>query len=167
MFEVRRLASLAQDIPAENIVTVSMVSAVEETVLGGAQVLVPDWNAVEALKGQVFFDGRLRSEGAFVEVQNGTGAPGLASSVATYFSEQGIPETDVAVSDATDGAYHDETVIFDLAGKRYTARMLAAWLGLPESRVWEMDEEDESTPVPASSADIVVVLGADARVPES
>jgi hypothetical protein len=167
VFEVRRLASLAQDISQENIVTVSMASAVQETMIGGAQVLLPDWDAVEGLKRQLFFNGRLRSEGAFVEVQNGTGAPGLADSVARYFSEQGIPGTDVAVTDATDGVYHEETLIFDLAGKRDTARMLAEWLGLPESRVREVDGDQESTPVPTSTADILVVLGADARVPES
>ncbi len=166
VFEVRKLASLAQDIPLEDIVTVSMASAVEETVLGGAQVLLPDWDAVEELKRQVFFDGRLRSEGAVVEVQNGTGAPGLASSVASYFSEQGIPETDVAVTDATDGVYHEETIIFDLAGKEYTAKRLAEWLNLPESRVREVDGDQGLTPVPTSTADIVVVLGADAQVPE-
>ncbi len=167
VFEVRRLASLAQDISQENIVTVSMASAVQETMIGGAEVLLPDWDAVEGLKRQLFFNGLLRLEGAFVEVQNGTGAPGLADSVAKYFSEQGIPGTDVAVTDATDGVYHEETLIFDLAGKRDTARMLAEWLGLPESRVREVDGDQESTPVSTSTADIVVVLGADARVPES
>lgn len=166
VFKVPGLALLAKDIPLENITTVSLSSAVQDAVIGDAQVLVADWDEVEALKRQIFFDGRLRSEGAFVEVQNGTSAPGLATSVVNYLAERGLPETDVTISDASDGLYHQETLIYDLAGKEYTATKLAEWLGLPNSRIQEV-ETDMSTPVSTSSADIVVVLGADTQVPES
>ena len=166
VFKVPGLALLARDIPPENITTVSLASAVQETVLGDAQVLVADWDEVEALKRQIFFDGRLRSEAAFVEVQNGTGAPGLATSIADYLASRGLPQTYVTVSDASDGLYHQETLIYDLAGKEYTSNKLAEWLGLPSNRVREVGA-DESTSVPTSPADIVVVLGADAQVPES
>jgi len=166
VFKVPGLALLAKDIPPENITTISLASAVQDAVIGGAQVLVADWDEVEALKRQIFFDGRLRSEGAFVEVQNGTGAPGLATSVVNYLAGRGLPQTDIAVGDASDGLYHQETLIYDLAGKDYTAKKLAEWLGLPSNRIREV-ETDEPTPVPTSSADIVVVLGADAQIPES
>lgn len=166
VFKVPGLALLARDIPPENITTISLASAVQEAVVGDAQVLVADWDAVGALKRQIFFDGRLRSEGAFVEVQNGTGVPGLATSVVDYLADCGLPQTDVTVSDASDGLYHQETLIYDLAGKKYTAGKLAEWLGLPSNHIQEVGA-DESTPVPTSSADIVVVLGADAQVPES
>jgi len=166
VFKVPGLALLARDIPPENITTISLASAVQDAVVGGAQVLVADWDKVEALKREVFFDGRLRSEGAFVEVQNGTGAPGLATSVVNYLASRGLPQTDVTTTDASDGLYHQETLIYDLAGKKYTASKLAEWLGLPNSRVREVGT-DESTPAPTSSADIIVVLGADAQVPES
>jgi LCP family protein required for cell wall assembly len=166
VFKVPGLALLAKDIPPENITTISLASAVQVAVVGDAQVLVADWDKVEALKREVFFDGRLRSEGAFVEVQNGTGAPGLATSVVYYLGSRGLPQTDVTTSDASDGLYHQETLIYDLAGKEYTASKLAEWLGLPNNRVREVGT-DESTPVPTSSADIVVVLGADTQIPES
>ncbi len=166
VFKVPGLALLTKDIPPENITTISLASAVQDTVIGGAQVLVADWDEVEALKRQVFFDGRLRSEGAFVEVQNGTGAPGLATSVVNYLAGRGLPQTDIAVGDASDGLYHQETLIYDLAGKDYTAKKLAEWLGLPNNRIREV-EADEPTPVPTSAADIIVVLGADAQIPES
>jgi LCP family protein required for cell wall assembly len=166
VFKVPGLALLARDIPPENITTISLASAVQDAVIGDAQVLVADWDQVEALKRQIFFDGRLRSEGAFVEVQNGTGAPGLATSVVNYLASRGFPQTDVTVSDASDGLYHQETLIYDLAGKQYTASKLAEWLDLPNNRIREVGT-GQSTPIPTSSADIVVVLGADAQIPES
>jgi LCP family protein required for cell wall assembly len=166
VFKVPGLALLAKDIPPENITTISLASAVQDAVIGDAQVLVADWDAVEALKREVFFDGHLKSEKAFVEVQNGTGAPGLATSVVNYLAGRGLPQTDIAISDANDGLYHEETLIYDLAGKEYTAKKLAEWLGLPDKSIQEVGA-DEFTPVPTSSADIVVVLGADAQVPES
>jgi LCP family protein required for cell wall assembly len=166
VFKVPGLALLVRDIPPENITTISLASAVQDAVIGDAQVLVADWDQVEALKRQIFFDGRLRSEGAFVEIQNGTGAPGLATGVVDYLASRGLPETDVTISDASDDLYHQETLIYDLAGKKYTAEKLAEWLGLPDSQIQEV-ATDELTPVATSSADIVVVLGADAQIPES
>jgi len=100
-----------------------------------------------------------------VELQNGTDVPGLATSVVNYLADRGLPQTDVTISDASDGLYHHETLIYDLAGKEYTAEKLAEWLSLPNTCIREVGT-DESTPVPTSSADIVVVLGADAQVPE-
>ncbi|GAG43264.1 unnamed protein product, partial [marine sediment metagenome] len=93
-------------------------------------------------------------------------APGLATSVVNYLAGRGLPQTDIAVGDASDGLYHQETLIYDLAGKDYTAKKLAEWLGLPNNRIREV-ETDEPTPVPTSAADIIVVLGADAQIPES
>ena len=166
VFKVPGLALLAKEIPPENITTISLASAVQDAMIGGAEVLVADWDKVEVLKRQIFFDGRLRSEGAFVEVQNGTGAPGLATSVMNYLADRGLPQTDIAIGDASDGLYHQETLIYDLAGKKYTAEKLAEWLGLPNGRIREVATE-ESTSIPTSPADIVVVLGADAQIPES
>ena len=166
VFKVPGLALLAKEIPPENITTISLASAVQDAMIGGAEVLVADWDKVEVLKRQIFFDGRLRSEGAFVEVQNGTGAPGLATSVMNYLADRGLPQTDIAIGDASDGLYYQETLIYDLAGKKYTAEKLAEWLGLPNNRIREVATE-ESTSIPTSPADIVVVLGADAQIPES
>ncbi|MGQ9572836.1 MAG: LCP family protein [Dehalococcoidia bacterium] len=166
VFKVPGLALLARDIPPENITTISLASAVQDTFVGDAQVLVADWDKVEALKREIFFDGRLRAEGAFVELQNGTGAPGLATSARDYLATRGLPATDVAISDASDGLYHQETLIYDLAEKKYTTRKLAEWLGLPTNCIREV-RAGESSPTPTSAADIVVVLGADLQIPES
>jgi LCP family protein required for cell wall assembly len=166
-FKVPGLALLAQDIPPENITTISLASAVEEGYAGDAAVLFPIWDQIEVLKAQLFFDGRLRSEAAFVEVQNGTQTPGLATGVMDYLAKQGFPEADLAVGDDTDGLYHEQTLIYDLAGKPYTAKKLAAWLGLPSNRVQEVRGDKTPSPIPTSAADIVVVLGADASIPQS
>jgi LCP family protein required for cell wall assembly len=166
-FKVPGLALLAQDIPPENIINISLASAVQGGYAGDAAVLFPIWDQIEVLKAQLFFDGELRSEAAFVEVQNGTQTPGLATSVIDYLTKQGFPETDLTIANATDGVDHQQTLIYDLAGKPYTAKKLATWLGLPTSRVQEVRGDTTSVPVPESAADIVVVLGTDARVPES
>jgi LCP family protein required for cell wall assembly len=166
-FKVPGLALLAQDIPPESITNISLASAVQEGYAGDAAVLFPIWDQVEVLKAQLFFDGQLRSEAAFVEVQNGTQTPGLATSVMDYLTKQGFPETDLTIGNATDGLDHQQTLIYDLAGKPYTANKLAAWLGLPASSVEEVRADTTPVPVPTSAADIVVVLGADARIPES
>jgi LCP family protein required for cell wall assembly len=166
VFNVPGLALLAKQIPPENITTVSLASAVQDATIGDAQVLVADWDKVEVLKRQIFFDGRLRSEAAYVELQNGTGTPGLATDIMGYLTDQGLFAGDITVSDASDGLYHEETVIYDLAGKEYTAKKLAEWLDLPTSRVREV-ATGELTPVSTSPADIVVVLGVDAQIPES
>ena len=166
-FKVPGLALLAQDIPPENIVNISLASAVQGGFAGDAAVLFPIWDQIEVLKAQLFFDGELRSEAAFVEVQNGTQTPGLATSVMDYLTKQGFPETDLTIANTTDGVDHQQTLIYDLAGKPYTAKKLATWLGLPTSRVQEVRADTVSVPVPESAADIVVVLGNDARVPES
>lgn len=166
-FKVPGLALLAQDIPPENIINISLASAVQEGWAGDAAVLFPNWDQIEVLKAQLFFDGQLRSEAAFVEVQNGTHTPGLADSVVKYLTKQGFPEADLTIGNATDGLDHQQTVIYDLTGKPYTAKKLATWLGLPVSRVQEVRADTASVPVPTSAADIVVVLGADARTPEN
>jgi len=167
-FKVPGLALLARDIPPENITNISLASAVESGYYGDAAVLFPIWEQIDVLKAQLFFDGQLRSEAAFVEVQNGTQTPGLATSVMDYLTKQGFPEADVVVANSTDEVDHQQTLIYDLAGKTYTAKKLAAWLGLPSSRVREVRAEDVTlTPPAESAADIVVVLGADTRIPES
>ena len=167
-FKVPGLALLAQDIPPESITNISLAPAVTGGWYGDASVLFPNWDQIEVLKAQLFFDGQLRSEAAFVEVQNGTQTSGLATDITDYLTKQGFPEADLFVANASDGLDHPETLIYDLAGKTYTAKRLATWLGLPSSRVREVRAEDMiSAAVPESAADIVVVLGADAKIPES
>jgi len=166
-FKVPGLALLAQDIPPENITTISLASAVEEGYAGDAAVLFPIWDQIEVLKAQLFFDGQLRSEAAFVEVQDGTQTTGLATGVIDYLAKQGFPETDLTIGDDTDGLYHEQTLIYDLAGKPYTAKKIATWLGLPSSRVQEVQGTTTPSPISTTAADIVVVLGADVSIPQS
>jgi LCP family protein required for cell wall assembly len=166
-FKVPGLALLAQDIPPESITNISLASAVQEGWAGDAAVLFPNWDQIEVLKAQLFFDGQLRSEAAFVEVQNGTQTPGLATSVMDYLTKQGFPEADLTIGNTTDGLDHQQTLIYDLGGKPYTAKKLAAWLGVPASRVEEVRADTTPVPVPTSAADIVIVLGDDARIPQS
>ncbi|MFQ5879285.1 MAG: LCP family protein [Dehalococcoidia bacterium] len=161
--KVPGLALLAKEISLDSVVNVSLGDAVVDcTTPSGAQVLCSIPERVEELKRQVFFDPRLRSEGALIEVQNGTGQPGLATSVSRYLVQQGLLETDLVASDAVDGSYHAETLIFDLAGKRYTAEKLAEWLGMPKERI--LNSGDLSALGADTTADIIVILGADAQV---
>jgi LCP family protein required for cell wall assembly len=156
------LAKLAQQVGSDNIRMISLASATYPcgSSCSGA-VLLADWDKVEELKAQVFADGKIQAEGALVELQNGTGQPGLAEEFASLLRKRGISEQDLLLSDA--GTFRSRTLIVDLSGKEYTAQKLAEWLNLPGDSI-----VDISDPVAAgftgSTGDIVVVLGSDARL---
>lgn len=164
--KVPGLALLAKKVSLDKVVTVSLGDAVVDcTTPAGAAVLCAIPGRVEELKRQVFFDPRLRSEAAVIEVQNGTDRPALATSVVRYLVQQGMLEADMLTSNAAAGSNQGQTMIFDLTGKKYTAEKVAEWLGVPKDRI--RNGADLPTPRPSTSADIVVILGADARVPAS
>ena len=111
---------------------------------------------VEAL----FSDQQILVEGAMVEVQNGTGEPGLASSVVDYLVNLGLPRSSLVTSNAPEQDLGQPSVILDYSGKRYTAERLAEWLGLPADRVRSAGPEDVALKT-SSEADIVLVVGTD------
>lgn len=95
-----------------------------------------------------------------VEVQNATAANGMARQTAAFLVQKGL-KPDAVTTGLQPLISTEETVILSYHGKGYTAGRMAEWLGLPASRVRVVAADQ----APAGGADIVVVLGRDARLP--
>lgn len=157
------LALLAKDISLDDIVTASVGDAVVDCPQNGAAYLCAIPEQVDELKNQVFFDPRLRNEGAIVEIQNSSGRAGLATSVQSFLTDQGLMESDVVMraGAAIPTPQPAQTVIYNVTGKRYTAEKVAEWLGVSQDTIHNGSE----LPPGSTTADIVIVLGTDARLP--
>ena len=164
-FLVPGLAALGRQIGIDNIRMVSMAPATYGCGDCGAAVLLWDPDKVEALKEEVFNDGRLQGEYAIVRVLNGTNTPDLASDFASFLRSQGLGSAQISVDEYADGQLYDSTVIVDLSGKSYTASRLAQWLQLPDTRILS-GSDPQATPFLETGANVVVVLGADAELPQ-
>jgi LCP family protein required for cell wall assembly len=95
------------------------------------------------------------SEAALVQVLNGTQASGLGGRITGELEDAGFRVIVAGNAPAPDGGAYERTLVYDLRGKPLTARRLARVL----------NAEMSTGPLPAgaeSSADVVVILGADA-----
>ena len=164
-WQVPGYAALLSGINPDQVKTVSINSAVQLGVLGDASVLYADWEKVNQLKNQIFLDGVLQMESALIHLQNGTTDQGLASRVADFLKSQGMVPENVVELPAGDTSVQQATKIYNLNGKIRTSETLAQWLGLTPDQVVDGNEIDTS-PFLAGGADIFVVLGADASVPD-
>jgi len=156
--DIRALARLGRDIDTSNLTTAAIdYSAVTPTVTAdGAQILVPKRDAIRDLVLQVFFDPRLREEGAKVEVLNGTTITGLAARTATVLKNRGIK--DITIDNTSDRHDYQDTTIVNCGGKPYTSGLIASALGIPSERV-------QSGGDPGCTVDVQVILGANANIP--
>ncbi len=154
-------ALLAADIPQERIVALSLGPAtVPYTTPAGASVLVAAPEGIQQIVEALFSDQQVLKEGAMVEVQNGTGEPGLASSVVDYLVNLGLPRSSLVTSNAPEQEIGSASAIIDYTGKRYTADRLAEWLGLPAGSVRSASAGDAALKS-NSEADIVLIVGTD------
>jgi len=127
----------------------------------GAAVLLPSPAGIKQLMEAMQSDDRLTQEAAVVEVQNGTDKAGQATKAVEYLVGQGLAKESLIAANAADTG-HAKTEIVDFTGKRYTAERLAALLGVPKDRVRSGTNGDAT--LRTTNADIVVILGADARL---
>jgi len=160
-FRIPGLAKLAQQVGSDNIRMVSIAPALYPCGTCRGAVQQADWDKVAELKAQVFADGQVQKEAAFLELQNGTDQEGLAEEVAGVLRKQGISEQSMLLRDAA--AVQTSTLIVDLAGKGHTAKKLAEWLGLSEDTVVDASDPAAGDFI-GSEGDIVVVLGPDVRL---
>lgn len=157
-YRIPGIALLARQVGLERVTMRSLGEVTRETVTaGGADVLVAEPEDLARIVGEVFFDARLRQENATVLVQNATNRVGLARHTSERLIQHGMLPSAVTISSTTPAGESD-TVILNYTGKDYTAKRLAAWLGIPGSRVRTM----RGLSLAAGAPDIVVVLGADA-----
>ena len=97
---------------------------------------------------------------AVVEVQNGSGAEGLAAEVAAYLTDFGFSSDSVSATNGSDGTTRALTEIIDFTGKNSTAQRLANLLAVPVSQIRPATAEDRALTTVANP-DILVVLGQD------
>jgi LCP family protein required for cell wall assembly len=142
--ELFALATLAQQIPRENVHTgvINNLYVDLATTSSGEQVLTPRFDAIRFLMDQVFnpqddltlaeLRQRAEAENASIVVYNNTDVSGLASQTRDWLAAQGVTITNVGnIPEPTNST----TVIRDYSGKLWTARYLAALLGLPETAI--------------------------------
>lgn len=163
--ELIALARLAGEIPRENI-TNGVIDARYVTNAkdpSGADVLVPNIGAVRGLIQELFNPQPPKTlaemrvlaeqEGATIAVLNSTSIAGLASQTRDWLTSQQVQVASVGNMPEIDEGV---TRIRDNTGKRWTARYLAALMGLPEDRI-------EVGGGGIVSQDILVVVGTDAQ----
>ncbi len=166
--KVVRLAHLATQIPKENIRTAVIDETCTEmwTTPDGQQVLVPVRDRMRAVRDYVFMTPqatpkvedpatRVAAEAAVVHVQNGTLTPGLAQKTAEYLQARGVQIGGYGNADRQDYA---QSMILVYTGKRFTAEAIAGWLNLPLKAI-------VYAPAAQAGVDILVILGADYRLP--
>jgi len=161
-WEVPGLALLALRIGPEEVATYSLGEAVMPyTDATGASLLRPLREKVQAILREVFYDPRLRREGARVGILDGSGDPRRLQRLIDYLVAQGLPEASIV--NGGSGPPSGETTIFNLNDKGYTAEALARWLGLPRERIRGRDEAPpEAIPL---DVDILLLLGPDLQLP--
>jgi LCP family protein required for cell wall assembly len=113
----------------------------------GGFYLTPDVAKIRDLAATLFYDPKVRQEGARVEVQNTGALNGVAKQVADRLEARAF-----GVSALTQGASARSAVVLRNPGKRYTAEQLRTQLGLP------IETADGS-----GGPDIVVRIGNDFR----
>jgi len=154
-------AKLAASIDPNQVALGSLEAAVTPwTTPDGAAVLLASKEGIAMLVQAFLADDRLLAEKATVEVQNGTGVEGRASKAIEYFASLGIPNSSLLAFNAATA--QAQTTIIDYTGKQYTADLIATWLSLPRGRVRKATDTDLA--LRNSQADIVVILGADAKL---
>ncbi|MBM2826303.1 MAG: putative LytR family transcriptional protein [Dehalococcoidia bacterium] len=153
---VLSLALVAKDIKKEVIVLRSLDEnyVSPETAPDGAEVLLPLRDKIKTLVKEVFYDSRLRAEGARVEVLNGTQREGLAAKTAELLNSSGF--TEVGFGDAKDGVARRQTEVILYTDKEYSSQVVAHLLGIPVNRV--VKGKASQSP----GLDIQVILGDDA-----
>lgn len=122
------------------------------TTPGGAAVLLLNKAKASALVRGLFYDARLREEGASVALMDGSQRSGLASQAVAYLQAHGFEQI---TTESTNGTTRRDTVIIDHSGKPYTAGLAAGLLGLPTDRIKVQRNGPAAT-------DIEIILGTDA-----
>ncbi|RMG86572.1 MAG: LytR family transcriptional regulator [Chloroflexi bacterium] len=142
--EVIRLAQLLTEVRDEDIHmgVINNLYTTLGTTPSGDQILIPKQDAITFLIEQTFFPhllpdiaelhARAQRENASIVVFNNTDITGLASQTAEWLTGQGVLVTDVG---NVPNAPNQPTYIQVYTGKYWTARWLAAILGLPPERI--------------------------------
>lgn len=166
--ETISLAWTVAQIPRENIKK-GIIGPNEVTMSvspDGMDILLPDMDAIRAVRDQVFAttsgvapaateyvsnpEELRKAEGATVSVLNATTTAGLASQTTDFLTSKGI---DVTITDNAE-EQSDTTVIIDYTGKPYTVEYLVELLSIQPNSIYSRYD-------PNSQVDIAILLGTD------
>jgi len=163
-----QLGVLAREIDLENIkrgvITYEMVTLHTITLNGAAaDVLKPIPDKIRVLRDEIFGTGSavnpmatgsatelMLAEGARVQVLNGTYSEGLAGETQAYLISQGMN-----IVSTENGEWTARTIVIDYTGKPYTLKYLSELMNLTSYSQFRNAYD------PASSVDVVVILGDD------
>ncbi|HEX9016973.1 MAG TPA: LCP family protein [Chloroflexota bacterium] len=154
--EFIRLASVAKEIDARNVSTLVIDDKLSQPYVGegGADLLLPDVPAIRKAIGGLLADPAVKSEGAKIEVINGTGKAGLATRTGEFLSTHGFDVVKVSTGDRADYA---KTMIVVTGGAQRTAGLLASTLGVAPGSI--------APGATSSGPEIRVILGSDFALP--
>jgi LCP family protein required for cell wall assembly len=163
--ELIKLAVMAQTVPEEHISrqTISPQEVIFAESPDGQSVLVPLPEKIRQLRDDVFLVStgtlgpllpgttreRMVSEGASIKLLNGSQTDGLANRTQTDLQAEGAN-----IIEISNGEFTEKTRIIDYTGNPHTVQYLAEIFDL-QSGSYTLEYE------PASSIDVVVILGAD------
>ena len=155
-------AKLAVDIPPGRISALSLGPCTTGWMTQeGMSVLLMSEGGCKKIVDALFLDQELLAENAVVEVRDGSGKD-IAQDAVTLLTNLGFPDGSVIASTALDEGLVAETEIVDFTGKSVSTGRLADWLGVPSTAVRPATPADAD--LRTTGADIVVVLGSDAKV---
>jgi LCP family protein required for cell wall assembly len=161
-----KLAWLAQQVPEANIKH-GVIGPPDQVLLvkspEGDDVLKPITEKIRELRDSIFFEAGpaspvanmqptevIQTEGAKLNVLNGTATEGLAARTSDYLKGLGY---NVAETGNADQIYAN-TTLFDYTGKPYTLKYLTEQMGVSPNRIFSRYD-------PTSPVDVVVILGND------
>lgn len=116
----------------------------------GAYYLIPDPAKVRDLVAQLFYDPRVRQEGARIEVRSAGARPGVAQTVADRLEARAF-----GILRVTTGPAARSAILLRNPAKRYTAEQLRTQLGGVAVQGVPVGE--------TSDADILILIGSDFR----
>jgi LCP family protein required for cell wall assembly len=159
--KVPSYASLAMNIPPDRISALSLGPCTVGAMVKNMSVQLPSEEGCKTIVDALFLDQQLMAENATVEVRDGTGED-LTDATVKLLINLGFPEASVIASSAPDEGLVTETEIVDYSGKSISSGKIAEWLGVPATAVRPATPADAD--LRTTGADIVVVLGSDAKV---
>ncbi len=112
--------------------------------------LIPDLAKVRDLAAQLFYDPRVRRDGARLEIRGAGARSAVTNDVADRLEARAF-----AIALVSDGPSSRSAVLLRNEGKRYTAEQVAKQLGLPAPQAAPARD--------AGDADVVVLVGSDFR----
>jgi polyisoprenyl-teichoic acid--peptidoglycan teichoic acid transferase len=166
--EFIRLANLARQLDTKNVASLVIDETLAPPFQGqdGAALLMPNKPEIRKAIGSLLADPVVKSEGATIEVINGTNTSGLAAKASDFLSAQGFDVVKVSTADRSD---YKVTQILVSGEKKGTASQLAMALKVaPQAIIAQPSPATAPSGAVAasSSPDIRIIIGQDFTPPQ-